>query len=57
MCAKFPMADLKDVVDTCVITWAYMRMRSIVGANEMNEDGDTEPFQEIERSAKRALYA
>jgi hypothetical protein len=34
-----------------------MRMRSIVGANELNEDGDTEPFQEIERSAKRALYA
>jgi len=57
MCAKFPMAALKDIVDTCVIAWAYMRMRSIVGANETNEEGDTEPFEEIEKSVKRAIYA
>lgn len=57
MCAKFPMADLKDVVDTCVIAWAYMRARSIVGAADTDEDGDARPFDEIEKDAsRRPLY-
>lgn len=57
MCAKFPMADLKDIVDTCVITWAYMRVRSIVGADETDEHGDMEPFEQIERASSKPLYA
>lgn len=57
MCAKFPMADLKDVVDTCVIAWAYMRARSIVGANETDDEGDLIPFTAIEKERDRPLYA
>jgi predicted phage terminase large subunit-like protein len=53
MCAKFPMADLKDIVDTCVIAWAWMRARSIVGTADTDEDGDASPFDEIERAANR----
>lgn len=57
MCAKFPMADLKDVVDTCVIAWAYMRARSIVGADETDEHGDLVPFDAIEKEREKPLYA
>lgn len=57
MCARFPVEDLKDIVDTCVITWAYMRMRSLVGANETDEDGDTEPFEEVKRMGRKPVYA
>lgn len=58
MCAKFPMADLKDIVDTCVIAWAFMRARSIVGTADTDDDGDASPFTEIEKAARdgRALY-
>lgn len=54
MCAKFPMAKEKDVVDTCTMAWQALRRMGEVdaGSTDLDDDGTWHLF----RQKKRRLY-
>jgi len=53
LCAKFPMAEDKDIVDTCTMAWMILRKTGEVDAGDIDEDGTWDIW---ESPTKRTFY-